>query len=126
MIPLRIVTGIKMNKHGGKREGSGRKKKEATQVMRIPISLVEQVKFLIASHSQPAPTPEPGKASLDAKSIILSMHKDGKTFVEIADKLNELGLVSATGKQWNRDSARGIMRRHKDTVVQNEKFSRMD
>lgn len=33
----------KKNKHGGKRKGSGRKKKEATKVMRIRISKVEEV-----------------------------------------------------------------------------------
>lgn len=44
----------KIIKQGGKREGAGRPKiKEDTVVMRIPISLVEQVKQLIVnSHSQ--------------------------------------------------------------------------
>lgn len=97
--------------HGGKRDGSGRKKKEATQVMRIPVSLVEQVKLLIASHSQPAPQdPETPK---DAKTIILSMHKDGRTFVEIANELNRMKMPSASGNEWNKDMARGIVRRAK-------------
>ena len=30
-------------KHGGKRKGSGRKKKEPTKVMRIPVSKIEAV-----------------------------------------------------------------------------------
>ena len=34
--------------HGGKRKGSGRKKKEPTVVMRIPISKVPAVKKLIS------------------------------------------------------------------------------
>lgn len=38
-----------MNKtHGGKREGAGRKSKEPTKVMRIPISKVDKVKKIIA------------------------------------------------------------------------------
>jgi hypothetical protein len=36
-----------MKTHGGARKGSGRKKKEPTKVMRIPISKVEAVKNLI-------------------------------------------------------------------------------
>lgn len=35
--------------HGGKRKGSGRKKKEPTKVMRIPVSKVKAVKELISS-----------------------------------------------------------------------------
>jgi hypothetical protein len=34
-------------KHGGVRKGSGRKKKEPTKLMRIPISKVQAVKNLI-------------------------------------------------------------------------------
>lgn len=34
-------------KHGGKRKGAGRKPKEPTVVMRIPISKVEAVKKLL-------------------------------------------------------------------------------
>lgn len=33
--------------HGGKRKGSGRKKKEPTKVIRVPISKLEEVKKLI-------------------------------------------------------------------------------
>ena len=33
--------------HGGKRKGSGRKKKEPTKVIRIPISKIKAVKDLI-------------------------------------------------------------------------------
>ena len=36
--------------HGGKRKGSGRKPKEPTVVMRIPVSLVEKVKALIEKY----------------------------------------------------------------------------
>lgn len=45
----------KKNKHGGKRKGSGAKpkpehlKKEATKVMRVPISLMSHVQGLIKS-----------------------------------------------------------------------------
>lgn len=35
---------MKKKTHGGKRKGSGRKKKEPTKVMRIRLSKVEQVK----------------------------------------------------------------------------------
>lgn len=38
---------MKMKRHGGKRKGSGRPKKEKTKVMRIPVSKVEAVKELI-------------------------------------------------------------------------------
>ncbi len=44
---------MKKNKHGGKRTGSGAKKKpesekkEKTKVMRVPVSKVEEVKTLI-------------------------------------------------------------------------------
>lgn len=42
----------KINKtHGGKRKGSGRKKKEPTKVMRVPISKVESVKELCKTKS---------------------------------------------------------------------------
>lgn len=37
----------KKKTHGGKRKGAGRKKKEPTKVMRIPVSKVEEVKKLI-------------------------------------------------------------------------------
>ena len=33
--------------HGGKRKGAGRKKKEPTKVIRVPISKLEEVKNLI-------------------------------------------------------------------------------
>ncbi len=99
-----------MNKHGGKREGSGRKKKEPTIVMRIPESLVEQVKALIEGRNQPANENKP----LDAKTMILSMHKNGKNFVEIANELNQMKIPSASGSEWNKDMTRGIVRRHKD------------
>lgn len=39
--------GIKKKNHGGKRKGSGRKKKEPTKVMRIPVSKIEAVKALL-------------------------------------------------------------------------------
>jgi len=39
--------GMKEKTHGGKRKGSGRKKKEPTVVMRVPKSLVPAVKKLI-------------------------------------------------------------------------------
>lgn len=35
------------NNHGGQREGAGRKKKEPTTTMRVPVSLVEAVKKFI-------------------------------------------------------------------------------
>lgn len=38
---------MKKNKRGGKRKGSGRKKKEKTKVMRVPESLVDHVDLLI-------------------------------------------------------------------------------
>ena len=37
----------KKYKHGGKRKGSGRKKKDPTKVIRVPISKIEAVKDLI-------------------------------------------------------------------------------
>lgn len=36
------------NTHGGQRQGAGRKPKEPTTTMRVPVSLVEVVKKLIA------------------------------------------------------------------------------
>lgn len=41
---------------GGKRKGAGRKKKEATKVIRIPVSKVEEVTKIIKSHGQAAKT----------------------------------------------------------------------
>lgn len=38
---------MKKPTHGGKRKGSGRKKKEPTKVVRVPISKLEEVKKLI-------------------------------------------------------------------------------
>lgn len=38
---------MKKKKHGGARKGAGRKPKEPTVVMRIPISKVEAVKKLL-------------------------------------------------------------------------------
>jgi hypothetical protein len=35
------------NTHGGKRSGSGRPKSEETKLVRVPLSLVQQVKDLI-------------------------------------------------------------------------------
>lgn len=44
---------MKRIKHGGKRDGAGRPKiKENTIVMRIPVTLVPEVKSLIESHTQ--------------------------------------------------------------------------
>ena len=40
--------------HGGKRAGSGRKKKEETIVMRVPKSLEAQIKQLIEDHKKGA------------------------------------------------------------------------
>jgi hypothetical protein len=37
-------------KHGGKRKGAGRKPKEPTKVMRVPMSIVSDVKFIIDCH----------------------------------------------------------------------------
>ncbi len=37
---------------GGKREGAGRKAKEATERMRIPVSLVNEVQALIAEQKE--------------------------------------------------------------------------
>lgn len=33
--------------HGGKRKGAGRKKKEPTTTIRVPVSMVDQIKSLI-------------------------------------------------------------------------------
>jgi hypothetical protein len=38
--------------YGGKRKGAGRKKREKTKVMRIPESLVNEVKAMIAAYKQ--------------------------------------------------------------------------
>jgi DNA polymerase V len=35
------------NKHGGKRENSGRKKKEPTKTIRVPLSKLEEIKKVI-------------------------------------------------------------------------------
>ena len=35
--------------HGGKREGAGRKKKEPTEVIRVPKSMIPAIKALIES-----------------------------------------------------------------------------
>jgi hypothetical protein len=40
---------MKKNPHGGKRKGAGRPKiKEPTKVMRVPLSLVDEIKKLIS------------------------------------------------------------------------------
>ena len=39
-------------RYGGKRKGSGRKKSEATKVMRVPESLVEKVNAMIKAYKQ--------------------------------------------------------------------------
>lgn len=36
-----------MKTHGGKRKGAGRKKKEPTKTIRVPVSMVDQIKSLI-------------------------------------------------------------------------------
>jgi hypothetical protein len=36
--------------HGGKRSGSGRKKKEPTRPIRVPLSLIPKVEKLIDQH----------------------------------------------------------------------------
>lgn len=38
---------MKKNTHGGKRNGSGAKKKEPTKVIRVPVSKLEAIKELI-------------------------------------------------------------------------------
>lgn len=44
---LKLYNTMETNKHGGKRKGAGRKKKEPTKVVRVPISKIEAVKDLI-------------------------------------------------------------------------------
>ncbi len=43
--------------HGGKRNGSGRKKKEPTITVRIPVRLVDKVKALICSYPSTSTPP---------------------------------------------------------------------
>lgn len=43
---------MKTPTHGGKREGSGRKKLEPTKLIRVPISLIPAVKKLIDKHKK--------------------------------------------------------------------------
>lgn len=40
---------MQKKKHGGKRKGAGRKKKEDTKVMRVPVSKVEEIKTIISN-----------------------------------------------------------------------------
>lgn len=44
------MTMEKRSKRGGTRPGAGRKKKEATVVVRIPVSLLDQVEQLVERH----------------------------------------------------------------------------
>lgn len=44
---------MKKNTHGGKRNGSGAKKKEPTKVIRVPVSKLEAVKTLITKRHCP-------------------------------------------------------------------------
>jgi hypothetical protein len=44
---LKILMGLKVKKHGGARKGAGRKPKEPTKVMRIPVSKIQAVTNLI-------------------------------------------------------------------------------
>ena len=43
---------MKEKKYGGKRKGSGRKKRENTKVMRVPESLVAKVNAMIKAYKQ--------------------------------------------------------------------------
>lgn len=42
---------MKKSTHGGLRKGSGRKKKEPTKTMRVPISKIPAIKEIIAGES---------------------------------------------------------------------------
>jgi hypothetical protein len=42
---------MKKKTHGGKRKGSGRPKGEPTKTMRVPVSKVEEVKFILSRRS---------------------------------------------------------------------------
>jgi hypothetical protein len=41
-----------MNTHGGKREGAGRKKGIETKTMRVPITLIDEIKELIRNEKE--------------------------------------------------------------------------
>jgi hypothetical protein len=43
---------MKKPTHGGKRKGSGRKKKEPTKNIRVPVSLIPKVNELIKKHKK--------------------------------------------------------------------------
>jgi hypothetical protein len=43
----------KLNTHGGARENAGRKPKEPTKTMRVPVSMVEVVKKMIEEKRKP-------------------------------------------------------------------------
>ena len=40
----------KINQHGGKRKGAGRKPSEPTKLIRVPLSLVDKIKTMITEH----------------------------------------------------------------------------
>ena len=42
---------MKKKKHGGEREGSGRKKKEVTKTIRVPERLLSEIKKLVEDNS---------------------------------------------------------------------------
>jgi hypothetical protein len=43
---------MKTKPHGGKRKGSGRKKGEETKVIRVPVSMLDEIKKLIANKNE--------------------------------------------------------------------------
>lgn len=64
---------MKKQTHGGKRTGSGRKKKEPTKVVRVPTSKLEEVKKLI-KHIM---TKQPYTFKLD-KKLLDQLKKESK------------------------------------------------
>ncbi len=74
---------------GGKRENSGRKVKEKTTVVRIPVSLLEVVKNMIANHTVNGTSRKPRAIiTNDLKLAVWNEYKAGNKQLTIATRYN--------------------------------------
>lgn len=75
--------GIGKSNRGGKRTGAGRKESEATKVMRIPISLVDEVNKLIQAHNTKAKTMKQPTKLYNCDCTVIGYTANGKEIVRV-------------------------------------------
>ena len=75
--------GTSNSNRGGKRVGAGRKESEATKVMRVPVSLVDEVNKLIEVHNIKAKALKQPVKHYDCDCAVIGYTVGGKEIVRV-------------------------------------------